>query len=88
MINHERPTPDEANAVREQLAALEKAAELQTVKLRPLAARCDQVGIENVEWYVLIEMAARGEMLRRIHEDIARGWLFLGLEPARPTQTN
>jgi hypothetical protein len=77
-------TPEERAEGLARLRDLEKQVAQQTAALRPLAARCDAAGIEKVEWYVLVEMAARAEMLRRLHEQIALGRSLLGLDPHAP----
>ena len=81
-------TPEEQAEGLARLRDLEIQAGQQTSALRPLAARYDAVGVENVEWYVLIEIAARAEMLRRLHEQIAMGRSLLGLDPHAPAPLN
>ena len=84
----EHLTPEERAEGLARLGDLEKQVAQQAALLRPLAARCDAVGIEKVEWYVLIEMAARAEILRRLHEQIALGRSLLGLERPAPAPLN
>ena len=84
MSDAEKPTPEEINAVLVRLAELAREMEKQTQILRKLVAHCDAVGIKKVEWFVLIEITARTEMLRRLHDEIARGRLLIGAD-ARPT---
>ena len=72
-------TPEDRDALRGRLAELRQAEAEQTERLKPLCAESDRVGIERLPWSALIEMAARAEMLRRIHEQIAKGCAALGV---------
>lgn len=75
------PTPEEREVIRQRLSELCRAVEEQTALLRPLCALCDKVGIERVDWAVLVEIAARTEMLRRLNQEVARGFALLGEDP-------
>lgn len=84
----ETPTPEEINALVERLRELVLEAGKQTEALRLLAAQCDRVGVENVDWFVLVEMVACTEMLRRLHAEIERGRMLVGAEPAASNALN
>lgn len=88
MSDAEKPTLDEINAIIARLRELLLEAAKQAEALRPLAALCDKVGVENVDWFVLVEMVARTEMLRRLHAEIERGRVLIGAEPAASAALN
>lgn len=88
MSDAEKPAPEEINSVLVRLAELAREAEKQTQILRKLVGHCDAQGIENVDWFVLVEIVARTEMLRRLHDEIARGRLLIGADPGPTDKSN
>jgi hypothetical protein len=60
----------------------EKAASDLMARIKSKAEICDRVGIEKVDWPLLVGIAAETEMLRRVEVQLALAKARLGIPPA------